>query len=242
LFRETLANHLEDFEKVTETPSWVMFPRWSSGGSRWSDEGPSDNFAEAEAGEREANDKIATQRRAEIVAWLDGLLEHLSAQTVPAGQRTISHPDGASVFLVHGHDGQLKETVARFLERLGLRVTILHEQPDRGRTIVEKFEHHADVSFAVVLLTADDIGGSKAHPENLKSRARQNVVLELGYFLGLLGRSRVCALRDDGVELPSDLDGVLYVPIDPGGAWRLRLAGEIKACGINIDLNRAMVT
>lgn len=143
------------------------------------------------------------------------------------------------VFVVHGHDEATREAVARFLEKLDLEAVILHEQPDQGRTIIEKFTDHADVSFAIVLLTADDIGGVKSAPqEQLKARARQNVILELGYFLGRLGRERVCALYEDGVDIPSDYRGVLFVPLQ--SEWRLSLARELKAAGLPVDMNRAV--
>jgi hypothetical protein len=116
------------------------------------------------------------------------------------------------VFIVHGHDELMKVEVARTLERLGLTPIILHEKPDEGRTVIEKFEHHSNVGFAVVLLSPDDKGYSvKCAPENAKSRARQNVVLELGFFVGKLGRKRVVALHRvvEGFEMPSDYGGVL---------------------------------
>jgi len=141
------------------------------------------------------------------------------------------------VFLVHGRNDAVKESVARFLEKLQLQPVILHEQPNMGRTAIEKFEAHSDVAFAVVLLTPDDMGGL-ASAEQLNPRARQNVILELGYFIGRLGRARVCALYMEGVEIPSDIHGVLYVPYGPNNGWRLKLAHEIRAAGISIDLNR----
>lgn len=146
------------------------------------------------------------------------------------------------VFVVHGHDQAAKEAVARFLERLELEAVILHEQANRGRTIIEKFEAHSEeVAFAVVLLTPDDLGAATEPDGNgqsdMKKRARQNVVFELGYFIGKLTRRRVCALYVDGVELPSDMKGVLYIPYDHTGAWRMALAKEIKAAGIEVDLN-----
>jgi predicted nucleotide-binding protein len=146
--------------------------------------------------------------------------------------------DSRDVFLVHGHDEAVRESVARFLEKLDLHPIILHEQPNRGRTLIEKFEAHADVEFAIVLLTPDDVGGLASGGE-LKTRARQNVILELGYFIGRLGRSRVCALYVEGVEIPSDIHGVVYVPYDTAGGWRLKLAGEIRAAGVSVDLNQA---
>ena len=133
-------------------------------------------------------------------------------------------------------------TVARFIAQLSLEPIILHEKPNEGNTLIEKFEKHSqDIGFAVVLLTPDDQGGvADSDPAMHQLRARQNVILELGYFLGALGRRRVCALYGSGAELPGDMDGVLYVPVDDADGWRLKLAKEIKAAGIEIDLNKAV--
>jgi hypothetical protein len=148
--------------------------------------------------------------------------------------------DSRRVFLVHGHDEGTKETIARYLGKLELEPIILHDQPNRGRTVIEKFEDHSDVAFAVVLFTPDDIGHPRENPEEAKPRARQNVVLELGFFMAALGRDRVCVLYKSGVEVPSDYSGVLYHQLDDAGAWRFLLAREIKAAGVSIDLNKAM--
>jgi predicted nucleotide-binding protein len=144
----------------------------------------------------------------------------------------------SSVFVVHGHDEAMKQSVARTLERLHLTPIILHEQPNRGRTIIEKFSAHADVAFAVVLMSADDVvvdreSGVEAF------RARQNVILELGFFLGRLGRERVAAIYrpHENFEMPSDYSGVLYIEFDPDGAWQYKLAKELRECGHAIDLN-----
>lgn len=147
--------------------------------------------------------------------------------------------DTSKVFVVHGHDEAARESIARYLEQLGLKPIILHEQPNSGRTIIEKLEKHGEVYFAVVLLTPDDVGASKKSEKDLKPRARQNVILELGYFIGKLGRHAVCALHKD-VELPSDFDGVVYVSLDSGGAWKLLLGRELKAAGFKVDLNSIM--
>ena len=118
---------------------------------------------------------------------------------------------------------------------------MLHEQPNRGRTIIEKFVDYASVGFAVVLLTADDLGGTKnTSIDKMSLRARQNVILELGFFLGALGRGRVCALYEHGVEIPSDYQGVVFVALDEGGAWKLAIAREMKAAGLPVDLNDTM--
>lgn len=142
------------------------------------------------------------------------------------------------VFIVHGHDEEAKQSVARCIEQLGLKAIILHEQPSQGRTIIEKFEDYADVGFAVVLLTPDDIGASQNDRDNLQPRARQNVIFELGFFIGQLGRRRVCALYKEKVEIPSDFSGVLWISLDPNGAWRFALGKEMKAAGLDVDLNR----
>lgn len=152
-----------------------------------------------------------------------------SAQPAPSNE----------VFIVHGHDSGVKDSVARFLEKLGLTPIILHEQPDKGRTIIEKFEAHSNVGFAVVILTPDDVGYPQADSSKLKLRARQNVILELGFFLGKLGRNRVCALKKDNIELPSDYDGVLYKCMDERDAWKIELAKEIREAGIAVDLRQA---
>ena len=145
---------------------------------------------------------------------------------------------GNRVFVVHGHDTLSKLDVSRTLEKFGLEVTILHEQPNVGATVIEKFEEHAaEVGFAVVLFTPDDEGYPRNKSDEIKPRARQNVILELGYFAGLLGRDRVCVLHKGDVEIPSDYLGILYIPLDEAGAWRYTLAKEMKASGFDIDLN-----
>jgi predicted nucleotide-binding protein len=157
---------------------------------------------------------------------------HLSNDQVATVSKT------RRVFIVFGHDAEAKDSVARLLETLRLDPIILHEQASKGRTIIEKFEGHSVVDFAVVLLTPDDIGFPAGLPDEKKPRARQNVIFELGYFFGKLGRSRVCALYKGNVEILSDYDGVIYVRMDNENDWRLQLAKEIKAAGIEVDLNR----
>lgn len=167
----------------------------------------------------------------------DTALETLAMVT---SSKVSAAPSSKRVFLVHGHDSGAKETVARYLERLGLLAVILHEQANEGRTVIEKIEAHSDVGFAVVLLTPDDIGSSKADAGNLKPRARQNVILELGYFLGKLKRSRVCALYKTGVEIPSDYEGVLWIALDDKGAWRMSLAQEFSNARLPIDVKAVL--
>lgn len=143
------------------------------------------------------------------------------------------------VFIVHGHGEALKSNTARLVERLGLEPVILHEQANRGRTIIEKFSDHSDVSYAIVLLTADDVGKSKSSKDTeLSDRARQNVIFEMGYFIGSLGRKHVCAIYQQGVELPSDYQGVLYIPHDVHSGWEAFLGKELRDAGLPVDLNK----
>lgn len=150
-------------------------------------------------------------------------------------------PSGNRIFIVHGHDDEMKQHIARVITQLGLDPIILHEKPNQGRTIIEKFSDYSEVAFAVVLLSPDDLARKRNDaPDEVKSRARQNVVLELGYFLGKLGRNRVVALyrEESNFEMPSDYSGVLFVPFDSAGRWQFDLARELKAVGFNIDVNK----
>lgn len=142
------------------------------------------------------------------------------------------------IFIVHGHDEGARETVARFIEHIGFEAIILSEQANQGRTIIEKIEAHSDVGFAVVLLTPDDVGGKTG--ESLRPRARQNVLLELGFFIALLKRDRVCTLTKGDLEIPTDFAGVVWEPLDDGGAWKTSLARELKAVGYTIDWSKVM--
>lgn len=150
----------------------------------------------------------------------------------------LKAPLSRKVFIVHGHDDGAREAVARFLERIGLEAIILHEQANQGRTVIEKVVANSDVGFAVVLLTPDDEGCVKGGtPE---PRARQNVLLELGYFIGRLGRDKVCALKRGGLEIPSDFAGVVWEQMDNNGGWKQSLARELEAAGHDIDWNKVM--
>lgn len=145
------------------------------------------------------------------------------------------------VFIVHGHDNEMKEATARFVEKIGLEAIVLHEKADRGMAVFEKLEEHSDVGFAIVLLSPDDVGYRKTDGTGCaRPRARQNVILELGYFIGKLGRDRVVALlRKNGgeIEEPSDYKGILYKSFDSPD-WRTEIAREMRECGLDIDLNR----
>jgi predicted nucleotide-binding protein len=169
--------------------------------------------------------------------------EMFLAEEVDSSSNAEKHETFSNrVFVVHGHDEETKQATARTLETLGLKPIILHEQANEGRTIIEKFEKYSDVGFAVVLLTPDDLAyPATSTPDQAKYRARQNVILELGYFMGKLDRGRVTVLyrKHADFEMPSDYSGVLYTSYDgPNGSWRFELAKELKAAGYDVDLNK----
>lgn len=141
------------------------------------------------------------------------------------------------VFISHVHDEKAITTLAEFIENSGLKPVILDQQPSKGQTIIDKFEEQADeADFAIVLLTPDDVGSSKATGKR-KPRARQDVIFELGYLLGGLGSQRVCALYKEGVELPSGICDVAYVPMDSADAWKLKLSQGMRKAGLPVNMS-----
>ena len=139
------------------------------------------------------------------------------------------------VFIIHGHDGELKEKVARRLEQQGIEAIILSEQVNRGKTIIEKLEAYSDVHIAIALFTQDDLGAAKEEKGNEKYRARQNVVFEAGYFMGYLGRENIIMIADENVEIPGDLSGMVYTTKDN---WEFEMLKELNASGMKIDMNK----
>jgi predicted nucleotide-binding protein len=144
------------------------------------------------------------------------------------------------VFVVHGHDDVALEKLTHFIEHLGLHPIVLRDVPSRGQTIIAKIEHYSRVGYVVVLLTPDDVGFSKKRPDRKERRARQNVIFELGFFLGKLGPSRVCSLYKKGVEILSDYQGVVYIPMNADDRWKAGLVREFKVAGLKFDETKAI--
>lgn len=142
--------------------------------------------------------------------------------------------DYSRVFIVHGHDGELKQAVARILEKQGIEAVILSEQANLGNTIIEKFERYSDVSAAICLFTGDDLGKANKE-EEFNQRARQNVIFEAGFFAGRLGRQNVILIANSNIEMPSDLAGVVY---SSNKMWQVEVLQELKAMGFGIDMNK----
>ncbi len=191
-----------------------------------------------------SRNKIATQKKilkAEIEA-LESIRERIKFIHIYSSDVEIDNTDkhyGTDIFIVHGHNNETKQTVARTIEKLGLKAIILHEMKNKGRTIIEKLEEEsANAGFAVILMTADDFGRAKTE-EHEQPRARQNVIIEMGYFIGKLGRERVMTLLEEGIDKPGDTDGIVYTPIDSAGAWKFELISELQGAGFNVDAKRS---
>ncbi|MED5594543.1 nucleotide-binding protein [Janthinobacterium sp. P210006] len=188
---------------------------------------------------------VAEGKRASVLTlksalkWLqDEISFHPESEAV-ANNSQAARNVSRKIFIVHGHDDVARLTVARFIEKIGFDAVILSERPNQGRTVIEKIEAHGDVGFAVVLLTPDDLGGKSI--DTLKPRARQNVLLELGYFIGRLGRQNVFSLAKGDLEIPTDFAGMVWEPLDDAGAWRMKLAQELSDTGnYAIDWNIVM--
>ncbi len=147
------------------------------------------------------------------------------------------------VFVVHGHDQGLKTDVERFLHEVGLIPVVLHREADEGATIIEKFEKHSDVGYAFILLTPDEICytvdqiGKPDKERNIEYRARPNVIFEFGYFVGKLGRNRVCCLYKGSVVVPSDLNGLVYKKLDESiDSQAYAIIKDLKAAGYKISM------
>jgi predicted nucleotide-binding protein len=156
------------------------------------------------------------------LAALESIVERLALISAPQAAVSASSAQRPAteqtnkVFVVHGHDEASKANLEVFLTEIGLDPIVLHRQADQGLTVIEKFEKHSDVGYAFVLLTPDEVAylaADEVKPDGERKkerRARPNVIFEFGYFVGKLGRSRVCCLYRGGVTLPSDVGGMIY--------------------------------
>lgn len=170
---------------------------------------------------------------------LDGYKYEIELTSETSEVKTIEL-DTSKVFIVHGHDNEAKEKVARFISKLGFDPIILHEQASSSRTIIEKIEDYGAVGFAIILYTPCDIGKVNNNDIELTPRARQNVVFEHGYFIGRIGRPNVLALVKGDIETPNDISGVVYTKLDSDDAWHLRVAKELHAAGYNVDMSKLL--
>jgi len=166
------------------------------------------------------------------------LQETTSKSEAPISNKPKAPMNKSKVFIVHGHDNAAREAAARFVENLGFKAIILHEQASSGQTIIEKIEANSNVGFGIVLYTPCDLGASQKQKDQLKARARQNVVFEHGYLIGKIGRKNVSALVKGDVETPNDISGVVYIKMDEADSWKYAVGKEMEACGYDVDLNK----
>lgn len=175
------------------------------------------------------------------VAFLKSLIidiqsdDYLNLEPIKIEDKKSKKSLERKAFIVHGHEVAAKERTARFLSKLGFTPIILHEQVSGGKTIIEKLEHFTDVGFGIVLYTPDDVGEAVTKKDQLRPRARQNVIFEHGLLIGKLGRDKVFPLvTAHNVELPGDISGMVYLS---DSSWEFQLAKEIRALGYEVDLN-----
>lgn len=191
-------------------------------------------FNETESDYIEACKSGLVESKAVFEVYLEELKEN---DVTPDNEATQDNSISKSkVFIVHGHDNALKQEVARIIEKQGIEAVILSEQANQGKTIIEKIEENADVDAAICLFTGDDYGRAKGtEAEENKLRARQNVVFEAGYFMGKLGRKNVIIVADKNLELPSDMQGVVYTD---AGNWKTEVLQGLDKIGYTIDFNK----
>ncbi|MGJ0338251.1 TIR domain-containing protein [Aliarcobacter cryaerophilus] len=216
IFKDNI--HYEKLSKVRFLHLGLMF------GNRVS---RNEEIEEFESGKKWAISILETFYE-EVEEWKDEIIE----VTIP--KQIYSANNSNKVFIVHGHDELIITQVLELLRKLGLEPIILKDEANNGDTIIEKIERlSSEVGFGIVLYTACDIGGKDI--DSLKPRARQNVVLEHGYLMARIGRKNTMALIKDKVEIPSDISGLLYTPIDEHKNWQYKLVDELKASGYDVS-------
>lgn len=197
------------------------------------------------------HERVAPQREvgAEIERAPAIAAELAQQQDAPApAERDAAAAQGAPartrrVLLAHGRDERWKEAVAHVLEQTGNdEVAIVNDHPEERARLLEQIgEQQPPTRYAIVLLTADDIGAARlesAEEPYFTTRAGQGVVFEMGFLVAALTPGRVCVLYEDGVELPCELTGISHVRLDLAGTWQPKLLLALRRAGFDYDLNR----
>lgn len=191
---------------------------------------------------RQLPDKFFNEKRDREDDITAKVFDHVEKETHPKAR--LANTDvvkNKRVFIVHGHDETIEVKASQLIKDLGFEPVILHEEPDKGQTIIEKLERCTDVGFGIILYTPCDHGGEMGS-DSMMPRARQNVVFEHGMLIGKLGRGRVCALLKGDIEKPSDISGIIYKTIDDKGMWRIEVAKELDEAGYDVDMNKLLKT
>ncbi len=186
-------------------------------------------------------EQVQAIRPKEAQAGVDPAKERTSKDKLtrrePCGEPpSIEKPN---VLFIYGQDGTVSGSVLEFIENLGLRALTTHEQASEGKSLIENFREISNIRFAIVLITPDDATPQKK-VRGTRTRGSYDIIFEFGYAVAKLGHKRVCALCQEGAEIPFDDPGGVFIPMDTRGGWRLLLAREIKEAGIEIDLNKAI--
>lgn len=184
-------------------------------------------------GNRISDAEFNRNQHEEFVLLLQEAIEFLEIDvSIEKGEKAVKK----KIFIVHGHDNELKYQLSEWLRAIDIEPIILHEQANGGIiSILDKLNKYSDVDCAIALFTADDVGSEKEKKKELKWRARQNVVFEAGLFLGKLGKEKVIMLYDEDIEVPSDLNGLIYIMADKYGGWKEQLRKEFKELNIKAD-------
>jgi predicted nucleotide-binding protein len=187
----------------------------------------------------------------EAATKLDALVEKLDSnvQALEGQQPADKNPSpaeapsgGGRVFVVHGRDDGVKETVTRFLDKMDLKPVLFHDRQQEGETALDRLgdQEKGPHAFAVFALTTEDLAGSNPSRQGEVSAPSRSMLFDLGFFLGSLGRERVIALRSGNGPSPLDYYGVRTLPLDDGALWELLLARDMKRAGLNVDMNKAV--
>ena len=167
---------------------------------------------------------------------------HQNSTPAPTGKKVahMTKSKERKVLIIHGRDEEKMTMIAGFLKKLDLEPFLPDDAVGEGVNLLEKYKHYEDAVFAITLLTADDMGYPQGEPDEPKPRPAQNVIFELGFLMGRLEPNLVCALYEEGLDLPSEFKGSVLIPYDEGGMWKLLVARALKMANVDVDLNKAI--
>jgi len=167
---------------------------------------------------------------------------HQDSPPAPTGEKVarMTKSKERKVLILHGRDEEKMAMIGDFLKKLDLEPFLPEDAVGEGVGLLEKYKQYEDAVFAITLLTADDMGYPQEEPDEPKPRPAQNVIFELGFLMGRLEPNLVCALYEEGLDLPSEFKGSVLIPYDEGGMWKLLVARALKMATVDVDLNKAI--
>jgi predicted nucleotide-binding protein len=158
-------------------------------------------------------------------------VEEAASKAVPLRSKQIENKD---VFIVHGHDDLALNEIQLYVRELSLNPIVLKNEAGSSETVIEKIEKLSSVMYAIVLYTPCDFGGNNKKADEKRNRARQNVVFENGFLIGRLGRKNVSHVIKGDIEIPGDLNGIVYIKMQ--NDWKIQLYRELKMAGVEAIL------